>query len=159
MTALFFWQLHIFLSHHREDITIPSTTTCIKLIFILTLNSRVWLIVAGCGSRVAGPKVAVAVASPMSRSRVQCRGRGSKVAAGENDLGFEVTAEWKRLIRTQYKGKKSFLLTILYGSQLTGYGCKSQQNNVSRKDLKEKAGRLLCSPQVHFVFFLSGPVA
>ena len=36
------------------------------------------------GSRVAGPK---------SRSRVQCRGRGSKVAAGENDLGFELTAE------------------------------------------------------------------
>ena len=38
----------------------------------------------GRGSRVAGPK---------SRSRVQCRGRGSNVAAGENDLGFEVTAE------------------------------------------------------------------
>ena len=36
------------------------------------------------GSRVAGP---------MSRSRVQSRGRGSNVAAGENDLGFEVTAE------------------------------------------------------------------
>ena len=30
------------------------------------------------GSRVPGPKVAVA--GPMSRSRVQCRGRGSKVA-------------------------------------------------------------------------------
>ena len=40
--------------------------------------------VAGRGSRVAGP---------MSRSRVQSRGRGSNVAAGENDLGFEVTAE------------------------------------------------------------------
>ena len=39
---------------------------------------------------------------------------------------------------------------ILYGSQLTGYGCYSQKSNVSRKDLKEKAGRLLCSPQVHF---------
>ena len=38
--------------------------------------------VAGRGSRVAGPQ---------SRSRVQCRGRGSNVAAGENDLGFEVT--------------------------------------------------------------------
>ena len=47
---------------------------------------------------------------------------------------------------------------ILYGSQFTGYGCQSQQNNASRKDIKEKAGRLLCSPQVHFVFFLSGPV-
>ena len=34
------------------------------------------------GSRVAGPK---------SRSRVQSRGRGSNVAAGENDLEFEVT--------------------------------------------------------------------
>ena len=34
------------------------------------------------GSRVAGPK---------SRSRVQSRGRGSNVAAGENDLGFKVT--------------------------------------------------------------------
>ena len=34
------------------------------------------------GSRVAGPK---------SRSRVQSSGRGSNVAAGENDLGFEVT--------------------------------------------------------------------
>ena len=29
--------------------------------------------------------------SLMSRSRVQNRGRGSNVAAGENDLGFEVT--------------------------------------------------------------------
>ena len=36
------------------------------------------------GSRVAGPK---------SRSRVQCRGRGSDVAVGENDLGFKVTGE------------------------------------------------------------------
>ena len=40
------------------------------------------------GSRVAGP---------MSRSRVQSRGRGSNVAAEENDLEFEVTAEGKRL--------------------------------------------------------------
>ena len=76
----------------------------------------VWLIVAGRGSKVA-------VAGPMSRSRVQSRGRGSNVAAGENDLGFEVTAEWKRLIWTQYKGKNSFLCTILHGSQFTGYGC------------------------------------
>ena len=56
------------------------------------------------GSRVAGPKSRsrvqcrgrgskVAVAGPKSRSRVQSRGRGSNVAAGENDLGFEVTAE------------------------------------------------------------------
>ena len=52
------------------------------------------------GSRVAGPKSRVqsrgrgskvAVAGPMSRSRVQSRGRGSNVAAGENDLEFEVT--------------------------------------------------------------------
>ena len=84
-------------------------------------------------------------------------GRGSIVAAGENDLEFEVT-EWKRLIWKNVKGKKSFLCTILYSGQFTGYGCYSQQNNVSRKDLKEKAGRLLCSPQVHFVFFLPGPV-
>ena len=34
------------------------------------------------GSRVAG-----------RGSRVQCRGRGSNGAAGENDLEFEVTAE------------------------------------------------------------------
>ena len=53
--------------------------------------------VAGRGSRVAGP---------MSRSRVQSRGRGSNVAAGESDLGFEVT-EWKRLIWKKYKGKKN----------------------------------------------------
>ena len=49
----------------------------------------------GRGSRVAGPKsrswANVAVAGPKSRSRVQCRGRGSNVAAGENDLGVEVT--------------------------------------------------------------------
>ena len=32
-----------------------------------------------------------AVAGPMSRSRVQCCGRGSNVAAGENGLEFEVT--------------------------------------------------------------------
>ena len=56
------------------------------------------------GSRVAGPMSRsrvesrgrgsnVAVAGPKSRSRVQSRGRGSNFAAGENDLGFEVTAE------------------------------------------------------------------
>ena len=38
----------------------------------------------GRGSRVAG--LMSRVAGPMSRSRVQCRGRGSNVAAGENDL-------------------------------------------------------------------------
>ena len=59
---------------------------------------RVWLIVAGRGSKVA-------VAGPMSRSWVQSRGRGSNVAAGENDLGFEVT-EWKPLTWKKYKGKK-----------------------------------------------------
>ena len=53
--------------------------------------------VAGLMSRVAGPMSRsrvqcrgrgskVAVAGPMSRSWVQCRGRGSNVAAGENDL-------------------------------------------------------------------------
>ena len=33
----------------------------------------------------------VEVAGPMLRSRVQCCGRGSNVAAGENDLEFELT--------------------------------------------------------------------
>ena len=90
-----------------------------------TRDRWVWLIVAGRGSRVQsrGRGSNVAVAGPMSRSRVQSRGRGSNVAAGENDLGFEVTAECKRLIWTQYKGKNSFLCTILHGSQFTGYGC------------------------------------
>ena len=37
------------------------------------ISDRVWLIVAGRGSKVA-------VAGPMSRSRVQSRGRGPKVA-------------------------------------------------------------------------------
>ena len=51
--------------------------------------------VAGRGSRVQsrGRGSNVAVAGPLSRSRVHCRGRGSNVAVGENDLGFEVTAE------------------------------------------------------------------
>ena len=31
------------------------------------------------------------VVGPKSRWRVQCRGQGSKVAGGENDLEFEVT--------------------------------------------------------------------
>ena len=60
----------------------------------------VWLIVAGRGSRVAGPK---------SRSRVQCRGRGSKVAvagpmSGQGKMIWGSRSEWKRLIWTQYKG-------------------------------------------------------
>ena len=45
----------------------------------------------GRGLQVAGRGSKVAVAGTMSRSRVQSRGRGSNVAAGENDLGFEVT--------------------------------------------------------------------
>ena len=70
-------------------------------------GQRVWLIVAGRGSRVqsSGRGSKVAVAGPMSRSRVQSRGRGSNVAAGENDLEFEVT-EWKRVIWKKYKGQK-----------------------------------------------------
>ena len=113
--------------------------------------------VAGCESKVAVAVAGLKSRSPMSQSLVQCRCHWSNVEAGANDLEFEIT-EWKRLIWKQYKGKKSFLWTILYGSQFTGYGCWSQQNNVSRKDLKEKAGVLLCSPQVYFVLFLSGPV-
>ena len=42
------------------------------------------------GSQVAGHGSKVAVAGPMSRSRVQSRGRGANVAAGENDLEFKV---------------------------------------------------------------------
>ena len=42
------------------------------------------------------------------RSRVQCRGQGSNVAAGESDLGFEVT-EWKRLIWKKYKREKKIV--------------------------------------------------
>ena len=49
---------------------------------------RVWLIVAGRGSRV------------------QSRGRGSNVAAGENYLEFEVT-ERQQVIWKKYKGKKN----------------------------------------------------
>ena len=63
------------------------TLICISILSLT--NSR--------GSRVAGPMSRsrvqcrgrgskVAVAGPKSRSRVQCRGRGSNVAAGENDL-------------------------------------------------------------------------
>ena len=44
---------------------------------VLSLTNSRGSRVAGRGSRVAGP---------MSRSRVQSRGRGSNVAAGENDL-------------------------------------------------------------------------
>ena len=40
------------------------------------------------GSRVAGRGSKVAIAGPMSQSRVQSRGRGSNVAAGKNDLEF-----------------------------------------------------------------------
>ena len=50
------------------------------------LRSRVQC--RGRGSKFA---VAVAVAGPVLRPRVQSRGRGSNVTAGENDLGFEVT--------------------------------------------------------------------
>ena len=110
-------------------ITITRFFTSVELlvysnVFKTPISKRVWLIVAGRVSRVQsrGRGSNVAVAGSMSRSRVQSRGRGSNVAAGENDLGFKVT-EWKWLIWTQYEGKKSFLCTILYGSQFTGYGC------------------------------------
>ena len=56
---------------------LPVSVGSICLLESLT-NSR--------GSRVAGRGSNVAVAGPMSRSPVQSRGRGSKVAAGENDL-------------------------------------------------------------------------
>ena len=48
--------------------------------------------VAGRESKVAVSRgFKVAVAGPKSPSRVQSGGRGSNVAAGENDLEFEVT--------------------------------------------------------------------
>ena len=46
------------------------------------INKLIVRLVAGGFSRVAVPK---------SQSRFQSRGRGSNVAAGENDLEFEVT--------------------------------------------------------------------
>ena len=78
----------------HSDLLRPINSSSSLLIETLTLGN---LMVAGRGSRVAGP---------MSRSRVQSRGQGSNVAAGESDLGFEVT-EWKRLIWKKYKGKKN----------------------------------------------------
>ena len=84
----------------------------VKAFFRSLTNSR--------GSRVAGPKSRVA--GPKSRSRVQCRGRGSKVAVA-GPMSRQGKMIWKRLIWKQYEGKKSFLCTILYGSQFTGYGC------------------------------------
>ena len=77
--------------------------------------SRVWLIVAGRGSKVE-------VAGAKSRSRVQCRGRGSNVAVA-GPMSRQGKMIWKRLIWKQYEGKKSFLCTILKGSQFTGYAC------------------------------------
>ena len=62
----------------------PLLASCLPTVFreVMSLtNSR--------GSRVAGRGSKVAVAG--LRSQVQSRGRGSNVAAGENDLGFEVT--------------------------------------------------------------------
>ena len=46
---------------------------------------KLYLINQGSLTNSRGSRVAV----PKSRSRVQCRGRGSNVAAGENDLGFK----------------------------------------------------------------------
>ena len=94
----------------RCCINFPHELTCYSgdYIGVSLTNSR--------ESRVAGAKSRsrvqcrgrgsnVAVAGPMSRSRVQSRGRGSNVAAGENDLEFEVT-EWKRVIWKKYKRQK-----------------------------------------------------
>ena len=94
------YEKHFFLSRQLLQQNFP------LLLFIYFF--RVWLIVAGRGSRVQcrGRGSKVAVAGPMSRSRVQSRGRGSNVAAGENDLEFEVT-EWKRVIWKKYKREKN----------------------------------------------------
>ena len=65
--------------------------------FLASLTNGRGSRVVGCGSRlaVAAPKHGrssnVAVSGPKSRSRVQCRGQGSNVGEGGNDLGFELT--------------------------------------------------------------------
>ena len=72
------------------------------------------------GSRVAGPMSRsrvqcrgrgskVAAAGPKSRSRVQCRGRGSKVAVA-GPMSRQGKMIWKRLIWKQYEGKKIFFV-------------------------------------------------
>ena len=73
----------------------PSATT-VYLQFMLGLPSNlpsfcILSLTNSRGSRVAGRGSKVVVAGPMPRSRVQSRGRGSNVAAGENDLEFQVT--------------------------------------------------------------------
>ena len=90
-----------------EEVQVAGLSPSWNIFNVITPGQRVWLMVAGRGVQSPGRGSNVAVAGPKSRSRVQCRDRGSNVAARENDLGFEVT-EWKRLIWKQYKGKKSF---------------------------------------------------
>ena len=88
-------------SRHQECVT-AKAFKCKPPEVHFTVRNRVWLIAAGRGSKVVD-------AGSKSQSRVQCRGPGPNVAAGENDLEFEVT-EWKRLsvIWKNIKGEKSF---------------------------------------------------
>ena len=67
---------------------------CGSKVAVAGLKSRSRVQCLGRGSKVAVSNVAVAglkSRSPMSQSRVQCRGHGSNVEAGENDLEFEIT--------------------------------------------------------------------
>ena len=100
--------------------TIELSVVSKKPIKQLLIGQSVLSLTNSRGSRVAGR--GARVAGPMSRSRVQCRGRGSKVAVA-GPMSRQGKMIWKRLIWKQYEGKKPFLCTILYGSQFTGYGC------------------------------------
>ena len=97
--------------------------------------------VAGRGSRVAGR--GSRVAGPMSRSQVQSRGRGSNVAAGESDLGFEVT-EWKRLIWKKYKGKKNRFYAR-YSTRVTE-GARRERHEKGKTGCRPRFSRLAASP-------------
>ena len=79
----------------------------------------------------------------MSRSRVQSRGRGSNVAAGESDLGFEVT-EWKRLIWKKYKGKKNRFYAR-YSTRVTE-GARRERHEKGKTGCRPRFSRLAASP-------------
>ena len=115
----------------HSDLLRPINSFSSLLIETLTLGN---LMVAGRGSRVAGP---------MSRSRVQSRGRGSNVAAGESDLGFEVT-EWKRLIWKKYKGKKNRCYAR-YSTRVTE-GARRERHEKGKTGCRPRFSRLAASP-------------
>ena len=124
---------HIHVRDVLARISYIGKSSLLHLVWYQTSHMSHWSLTNSRGSRVAGPMLRsrfqcrgrgskVAVAGPRSRSRVQCRGRGSKVAVA-GPMSRQGKMIWKRLIWKQYEGKKSFLCTILYGSQFTGYGC------------------------------------